>query len=196
IEEAGYQGESYYHYGPESEVEYNIGDRGPAGGWIFYDKGYYSDGWRYLEIASASLGNKCYGAYRATENSARLSTGSSYPIGSGRLNTEMLVLTMGNNAYTSTNSGVETTSNYAAKACLDYSVNGYDDWFLPSRDELSMIYKNLYAQGIGSFSAYAYWASSEAGSGYGCYHRFSDNTQFVSGPREGTSYAVYPVRAF
>lgn len=30
---------------------YKIGDRGPAGGWIFNDKGYYSDGWRYFEAA-------------------------------------------------------------------------------------------------------------------------------------------------
>lgn len=29
--------------------EYKIGDWGPAMGYIFYDKGSYSDGWRYLE---------------------------------------------------------------------------------------------------------------------------------------------------
>ena len=34
---------------------YSIGDIGPAGGYIFYDKGYYSDGWRYLEAAPADL---------------------------------------------------------------------------------------------------------------------------------------------
>ena len=27
---------------------------GPAGGYIFYDKGGYSDGWRFLEVAPLS----------------------------------------------------------------------------------------------------------------------------------------------
>ena len=34
---------------------YKVGDRGPAGGWIFYDKGHYSDGWRYFEAAPADV---------------------------------------------------------------------------------------------------------------------------------------------
>jgi hypothetical protein len=33
---------------------YIVGDPGPAGGLVFYDKGFYSDGWRYLEAAPAS----------------------------------------------------------------------------------------------------------------------------------------------
>ena len=36
-------------------IDYKIGDEGPAGGVIFYDKGEYSDGWRYLEAAPADL---------------------------------------------------------------------------------------------------------------------------------------------
>ncbi len=40
---------------------YSLGDRGPGGGWIFYDKGSYSDdgkmdkSWRYLETAPTDL---------------------------------------------------------------------------------------------------------------------------------------------
>jgi len=40
---------------------YKIGDRGPAGGFVFYDKGDYSDGWRYLEVAPNDLGEAEWG---------------------------------------------------------------------------------------------------------------------------------------
>ena len=45
---------------------------GPAGGYVFYDKGYYSDGWRYLEASpevfetkpnSVFIDNYRYGGY-------------------------------------------------------------------------------------------------------------------------------------
>jgi hypothetical protein len=37
---------------------YKIGDRGPKGGWIFNDKGHYSDGWRYFEAAPYDVLNR------------------------------------------------------------------------------------------------------------------------------------------
>jgi hypothetical protein len=33
---------------------------GPAGGYVFYDKGSYSDGWRYLECAPEKVGGEVY----------------------------------------------------------------------------------------------------------------------------------------
>lgn len=36
-------------------VELAVGDRGPAGGWIFEAKPAYSDGWRYKEVAPANV---------------------------------------------------------------------------------------------------------------------------------------------
>ena len=56
-------------------------------------------------------------------------------------------------------------SGIAAKICDDLSLNGYDDWFLPSRDALDLIYHNLQQNGLGGFlttgaTAY-YWSSSE-----------------------------------
>jgi len=49
---------------------------------------------------------------------------------------------------------------YAARLCYDLVLNGYDDWFLPSRDELSELYKNRVKIG-GFVSTSKYWSSSE-----------------------------------
>lgn len=68
--------------------------------------------------------------------------------GSGKVNTEKIVQLLG-------------AGNYAAKLCADLKLNGFDDWYLPSKDELDRIYaaKDL----IGGFSADVfYWTSSES----------------------------------
>jgi hypothetical protein len=53
-----------------------------------------------------------------------------------------------------------TQLNFAAKLCDDLELNGYSDWFLPSRDELYEMYaqKTL----IGGFTNNIYWSSTEA----------------------------------
>jgi hypothetical protein len=50
--------------------------------------------------------------------------------------------------------------NRAAKICDDLVLNGYDDWFLPSKDELNEIYENQILLG-GDFGGWYWWSSSE-----------------------------------
>ncbi len=52
-----------------------------------------------------------------------------------------------------------TTAGIAAKLCYDLTLNGYSDWYLPSKDELNKLFKNKNA--IGDFAS-AYWSSTEA----------------------------------
>ena len=135
--------------------EYKVGDIGPAGGYIFYDKGKYSDGWRYLEAAPADLrtiagkptvdksdyrydsGEEDFilGFYRTYSDGTNLYVNGSgkynkkdctgTAVGTGNKNTELLVKAMGNMAYIKSK-GPEKTSAYAAKICSDLVYNGFN----------------------------------------------------------------------
>ena len=124
--------------------KYSIGDTGPAGGLIFYDKGSYSNGWQYLEAAPSdqSTGIQWYnGSYTTTGATATA-------IGTGAANTQAIVASQG-------------AGSYAAELCADLTLGGYSDWFLPSEDELNQMYVNLKEQGRGGFASAWYWSSSE-----------------------------------
>jgi len=53
-----------------------------------------------------------------------------------------------------------STAGIAARICNDLVLNGYDDWYLPSKDELNKLFLNKTA--IGGFVSVAYWSSSES----------------------------------
>ena len=52
-----------------------------------------------------------------------------------------------------------TTAGIAADLCINLSLSGKTDWFLPSLNELQQLYNNRTA--IGGFSTDLYWASTE-----------------------------------
>ncbi|MBE9541002.1 MAG: InlB B-repeat-containing protein [Proteobacteria bacterium] len=128
--------------------DYAIRDTGPAGGLIFYDKGSYSGGWRYLEAAPSDqhyMGDYtvewgCHGT---------LITGADgIAVGTGEQNT----IDIENGC---------ATAGTAADICANLSLGGYSDWFLPSKDELNLMYTNLKVAGVGGFESDGYWSSSE-----------------------------------
>ncbi|MFO7701769.1 MAG: DUF1566 domain-containing protein [Psychroflexus maritimus] len=129
----------------QTNSSYELGDTGPAGGLVFYDKGSYSDGWRYMEANPADLSTGTDWGCSGT-----LIPGSQpSAIGNGPQNTQDIV----DNC---------TGTNIAARLCDNYSLNGFDDWFLPARQELDQMYLNLHAQGLGSFNNLStYWSSTE-----------------------------------
>ena len=168
---------------------YNIGDIGPAGGIIFYDRGFVSDGWRYLEAAPAStefFGVE-WGAYEQDV------FGTSTAVGSGRLNTQLIV----------THLNSRGKSNCAAQRCAALNINGFTDWFLPSKDELNLMYVNLLQRGLGGFNTAAdttnwthiYWSSSQSSTAYSWVQLFDDGYQ-VDGNGKYNVFSVRAVRAF
>lgn len=54
-----------------------------------------------------------------------------------------------------------TEPNIMARLCDNLTVGGYDDWFMPSKDELQLIYTNLHQMGFGGFENHPYWSSTE-----------------------------------
>jgi hypothetical protein len=118
---------------------YPIGGTGPAGGHIFYDKGSYSNGWRYLEAAPASTEwtDKEWGSFGI------LIGGTETGIGTGQSNTTIIVTWLNNNSD-DTLGDVTYKTDRAAYLCDALTVGVYSDWFLPSKDELNLMYGNLH----------------------------------------------------
>ena len=150
-----------------------VGTTGPAGGIVFYDKGSYSDGWRYLEAATSDLPFVIRWGDKGTL------IGTSRGIGAGKANTQYIVAAFG-------------MRGYAARICYDYTQSGYDDWFLPSKDELNELYKQKEA--VGGFSSDYYWSSSE-GSSSNAWRQFFGSGGQYDGSR-GNEDRVRAVRAF
>jgi Protein of unknown function (DUF1566) len=48
----------------------------------------------------------------------------------------------------------------AISMCKKLKINGFSDWVLPSKDDLDLMYSNLYLNDLGGLSDY-YWSSSE-----------------------------------
>jgi len=96
------------------------------------------------------------------------------------------------NANTNTIVSVQGAGSYAAKLCYDLVLNGYSDWYLPSKDELNKLYLNKTA--IGGFAAAYYWSSSEYNNVY-AWSQFFDNGGQASLTKNLTYY-VRAVRAF
>jgi hypothetical protein len=179
----------------------SIGERGLSGGFVFYDKGSYSDGWRYLEVAPTDIliGTSDYlhifGYYRTYPAGSPVTVGTLTDIGTGQANTAALVAAMGSTAYISRSSSTTTTTaDYAARLCDNLVIGDYDDWFLPSKDELGLMYDNLKANGVGGFSGIFYWSSSEYDADDAWGHVFANGEQRYNDDFFGN--CVRAVRAF
>jgi hypothetical protein len=66
-------------------------------------------------------------------------------IGTGQANTTAIVAACGIGS--------------AGYLCDTLTLGGYSDWYLPSKDELNVIYNNRHL--VGGFGAFRYWSSSE-----------------------------------
>ncbi|MDN3676229.1 hypothetical protein QWY90_02770 [Flavobacterium paronense] len=138
---------------------YAIGDVGPAGGIVFYDKGSYSEGWRYAEAAPNDLAFFEWGCANST-----IPNSQSSAIGKGLYNSGTILNFHDTLVNFYTNPNVCSNLNngtVVAKEALGYQLNDRNDWFLPSENELALLYTNLQLSSLGNFSNAIYWSSTE-----------------------------------
>ena len=164
----------------EEPGTYSLRDIGPAGGYIFYDKGFYSDGWRYLEAAPVSTEwtDIEWGSYGTWIG------GTGMGIGTGQNNTSTIVSWLNSHGE----------EGKAAQFCDALVYGGYSDWFLPSKDELNLMYTNLKVAGVGGFAVFFYWSSSELDAYFAWIQDFGNSLQGSFG-KSGT-VRVRAVRVF
>jgi uncharacterized repeat protein (TIGR02543 family) len=157
---------------------YALRDTGPAGGLIFYVKeGGYSDGWMYLEAAPSDQSTGApWGCYETL-----ISGADGTAVGTGEQNTIDI------------EAGC-TTAGTAADICANLSLGGYSDWFLPSKDELNLMYTNLKLAGVGGFADDYCWSSSECTASLAWLQGFDGGSQY--GGYKFHYLRVRAVRAF
>lgn len=161
---------------------------GPAGGYVFYDKGMVGNGWRYLEVSPVDLAKS---GVPWAETAISVSTTDSYEPSSWQENTRAIC------------AATSTQGDNAAKLCADYTLNGYSDWYLPSPNALLHIYNKLYSNlpPIGALNvglgAPAYWSSELNVNTNPVYFNFGTGVSSAVGwPQNSSSFGVRAVRAF
>lgn len=156
---------------------YELGDAGPAGGIVFFDKGAYSNGWRYMEAAPLDLGLFEWGCASSEIGSTADELGTGLA-NSGLVTSyhDLLDNYYGNpSVCNATNNGT-----VASQKALIYEWNGFDDWFLPSYVELGLMHANLHLLGLGNFANTTYWSSTEVDTGNAQTINFTDGSATTS----------------
>ena len=172
-----------YYYG--NQVQFRVcGYTGGSGGIVFYDKGETTNGWRYLESAPSYyvhnndfnflfLWNNC--------NPTTFISGLSNSIGTGLENSNIL----------------KPLCNFASNAATsarNNQLNGFNDWFLPSLEELKQLYKAKYAGVISYNGFYTLISSSQQTNSVNYGVDFSNGS--TVGMNKNSAGRIWQVRRF
>lgn len=136
---------------------------------------YYTESQIALISATKSLGMVPWGCKGKT-----ISGADSTNVGWGFQNTQDII-----------NSCNE--SRIAARICDTLTLNNYDDWHLPSKDELQLLVRNLNGKFNFNLSSTTYWSSSEINlnEAWRCY---VPDSMFFGAGKDGITTNVHPIR--
>ncbi|MBA6339874.1 DUF1566 domain-containing protein [Colwellia sp. MB02u-10] len=140
----------------ESTITYAIGDVGPAGGWVLSitDQGLHG-----IEISPVDLNDQELVSWGCrTDSSVHHYGGNSMD---GQQATAQLLAHRCSDGY-------EASSSLFIPALLadNYALNGFNDWYLPSRDELAILTDNYDVDLIAKYDMPGeaqYWTSNTSG---------------------------------
>ena len=149
------------------------------GGIIFYlfkqgDSGYDQNQQHGLIAALYNQGFSQWGCQG-------ISIGTSNLIGTGASNTLAII-----------NDCNET--GIAARICNDLVLDGYSDWYLPSKDELNLMYLNRAI--IGGFTNNYYWTSSQSDENFAWYQSFPDGSLLNYPYGKAGGFYIRAIRSF
>jgi len=162
-----------------TNVSYSIGDTGPAGGIVFYMA---PDGLHGLEAAPAdqkppsSMRGVTWGCRGLTINGA-----DGTAIGTGAQNTADILAAC-------------SDLGIAARLADNYTLNSFNDWYLPSKEELNELYLQRAVVGNFTSSGNGYWSSTEMFDVGAWFQDFDDGSVHIL-DRNGTT-GVRAIRTF
>ncbi len=136
--------------GASGKVACKVGEVGPGGGWIFFVD--YNDeypGFNYLEAAPTDIAVTQWCNITNT-SIPQVAAWSARALGAGKANTTAML---------------GACSTGAAKQADLYLTANKSDWYLPSINELTLMYKNLADHGVGGITksdSTSFWSSSES----------------------------------
>ena len=165
-----------------------IGAKGPGGGFIYYDKGDWDNGWRYLESAPTKWNGTSVDP-KSTFGANELNN-TSVEIGTGKANTAVI--------------GGSSNFNDLISA-YNVKKGNTGDWFLPSLKELQELLKfyELSAENkfiFGSplsttdFSLQSFWSSSQSGTQVASASRVNFFTGAAAVDDKSGNFSIRPSR--
>lgn len=145
-----------------------------GGGIVFYVDSTQKHGFVVSKISQGT-------AVPWSNGSTVVTNASGSSLGWGQENTTAIVSALGD-------------GNYAASLCKKMVINGYDDWYLPSKEELHLIYQQKAQGKLSNLSNDFYWSSTEVSATMAWSQSFSNGAN-GSTDKSG-NYAVCAIRSF
>jgi hypothetical protein len=133
------------------------------------------------------------GYHRENDVAPNTTVGTSPTLGSGKLNSQLLVNAMGELAYRSDTGSVQTPY-YAAGLANNLIYREFTDWYIPSIEEWQQIALAVHEARLGNFLDRYYWSSTEfSGDSLLAYNVVTNSALDFS---RGLFLLVRPVRSF
>ena len=84
------------------------------------------------------------------------------------------------------------SGTYAARLCRNFNGGGFSDWFLPSKDQLNVLYSEKTI--VGGFTANIYWSSTEYDIGSAWVQDFETGEQHLDNISDGANVHTRAIR--